>query len=182
MNKKLITAASIALAACVAIGGTIAYLTDKTDTITNTFTVGKVAIDLDETTGQSYKMIPGTTLDKDPTVTVKADSEDSWVFVKVDETDNLDTYIEYATADGWEALEGFEGVFYRYVKAADVDQSFNVLANNKVVVKDSVTTDDMNAAETNAPKLTFTAYAIQAKNGNETYFTAENAWAQLDVQ
>lgn len=181
MNKKLITAASIALAACVAIGGTIAYLTDKTDTITNTFTVGKVDINLTETE-RTYKMIPGTTLDKDPTVTVEAGSEDSWVFVKVDETNNLDTYIEYGTADGWEALEDVEGVFYRYVKAADEDQTFSVLANNKVVVKDTVTTDQMEAAKTHIPKLTFTAYAIQAKKGNDTSFTAAEAWAELDVQ
>lgn len=170
MNKKLITAASIALAACVAIGGTIAYLTAQTAPIENTFTVVEVDISLDETE-KEYKMVPGTTLDKDPKVTVDAGSEDRWVFVKVDETEGFDTYIEYGMADGWEALEDNEGVYYRFVNAADVDQTFSVLAGNRVTVKDTVTSDDMESAATNSPKLTFMAYAIQAQKNNESSFT-----------
>ncbi|MFR8012464.1 MAG: SipW-dependent-type signal peptide-containing protein [Clostridia bacterium] len=178
MNKKLITAASIALAACVAIGGTIAYLTDKTDTITNTFTVGKVDINLTET-ARTYKMIPGTTLDKDPTVTVEKGSEDSWVFVKVEESENLDTYIDYTVDLGvWTPLEGAEGVYYVRVAASEENTVLNVLTNNQVSVLDSVTSAQMAEAEGDKPTLTFTAYAIQAKNGDKD-FTAAEAWAQL---
>ena len=70
----------------------MAYLT-STDTVTNTFTVGKVEIKLDETDvtnpngprvqANSYKLMPGTTYTKDPTVTVKAGSEESYVRMKV---------------------------------------------------------------------------------------------------
>lgn len=179
MNKKLITAASIALAACVAIGGTIAYLTAKTDTITNTFTVGKVDINLTETE-RTYKMIPGTTLDKDPTVTVEAGSEDSWVFVKVDESENLDKYIDYTVDEIWEPLENVAGVYYAKVEASEEDTVLDVLTNKQVSVKDDVTSDDMTEAETNAPKLTFTAYAIQRDGltdaGNDGS-VVDDAWA-----
>lgn len=72
--------------------GTMAYLTSK-DTVTNTFTVGKVQITLDEApvntagevqTGErvkenTYKLMPGHTYAKDPTVTVKAGSEESYI-------------------------------------------------------------------------------------------------------
>lgn len=81
------------------IAGTVAYLTDKDD-VTNTFTVGKVNIKLDEAvldkeTGEATDdprteegntdvlLIPGRTIDKDPTVTVLADSEACYVRAKV---------------------------------------------------------------------------------------------------
>ena len=54
-----------------ALGGTLAWLTAKTDTVTNTFTVGDINIDLTETT-TDYKLVPGNTIAKDPTVTVKS--------------------------------------------------------------------------------------------------------------
>lgn len=88
--------------------GTMAYLT-STDTVTNTFTVGNVAIKLDEAkantdgslvTGadrvkaNSYKLLPGHTYNKDPMVTLLAGSETSYVkmtvtFSKADELDAI---------------------------------------------------------------------------------------------
>lgn len=79
--------------------GTMAYLT-STDTVTNTFTVGNVAIKLDEakvgTDGKaltgadatrvkenSYKLLPGHVYDKDPTVTVLNGSEASYIKMTV---------------------------------------------------------------------------------------------------
>lgn len=180
MNKKLITAASIALAACVAIGGTIAYLTAESGPIENTFTVGKVDINLTETE-RTYKMIPGTTLDKDPTVTVEAGSEASWVFVKVDETNNLDKYINYTVdTNVWQPLEDVADVYYAKVAASEEDTVLNVLTNKQVSVKDDVTSDEMTAAEVNAPKLTFTAYAIQMQKDDDNDFTPEEAWTALN--
>ena len=60
MKKKIfVPVVAAALALCCAIGGTLAWLTDKTDPVVNTFTVGNVDITLAETTGQEYKMVPG---------------------------------------------------------------------------------------------------------------------------
>jgi len=85
MKKKLTIVVSLLLVMALSIGGTIAWLTDTTDAIQNTFTVGNVKIDLTETDvedndtplANSYKMVPGKTIDKDPTVTVEAGSEAS---------------------------------------------------------------------------------------------------------
>ena len=65
-----------------AVGGTLAWLIDKTDPVVNTFTAGDINITLDEPNFDSttaYKILPGDTILKDPTVTVEAGSEDCYV-------------------------------------------------------------------------------------------------------
>ena len=94
------------------VGGTLAWLTDQTDEVKNTFTVGDINIGLTETTAD-YKMVPGNTIAKDPTVTVKANSEACWLFVQVTESTDLKDFITYAIAEGWTALPGVDGVYYR---------------------------------------------------------------------
>ena len=75
MKKKLIAlTAAFLLVIGAAVAGTVAWLTDKTVTVENTFTVGNIAIELKETQ-RTYKMVPGQTIDKDPKVSVKAGSE-----------------------------------------------------------------------------------------------------------
>ena len=71
---------------CVA-GGTVAWLVATTDSVTNTFTYGDINIGLTETkpVNQQAKIIPGVDIEKDPKVTVKANSENCWLFVKIDE-------------------------------------------------------------------------------------------------
>lgn len=91
-SKALLLTLCAVLLVAASVLGTMAYLT-STDTVTNTFTVGKVEIKLDETDvtnpngprvkANSYKLMPGTTYTKDPTVTVKAGSEESYVRMKV---------------------------------------------------------------------------------------------------
>ena len=96
-SKALLLTLCAVLLVAASVLGTMAYLT-STDTVTNTFTVGKVEIKLDEAkvnadgipeegaarvTANSYKLMPGTTYTKDPTVTVKAGSEESYVRMKV---------------------------------------------------------------------------------------------------
>lgn len=163
--------ALILIIACVA-GGTFAYLTDKTDKITNTFTVGDIDIDLTETTGTDYKMVPGQDLSKDPTVTVKANKEPAYVYVKVEKTNDPDTYLDYAIADGWTKLDGVDGVYYREVGTLDADTNYSVLAGDKVTVKTTLTTEQLRAIGDNKPTLSFTAYVVQ-KAG---FDTAKAAW------
>lgn len=96
-SKALLLTLCAVLLVAASVLGTMAYLT-STDTVTNTFTVGKVEIKLDEAkvnangipvegaarvTGNSYKLMPGTTYTKDPTVTVLNGSEESYVRMKV---------------------------------------------------------------------------------------------------
>lgn len=191
-TKKLMAAVAVALTLCVTIGGTLAWLTDSTGPVVNTFTVGNIDITLTETWNTDMdedgdndswtgKMVPGNTITKDPTVTVEAGSEACWLFVKVEKSSNLDTFIEYTMANGWTQLKDeddndVEGVYYREVSASNDDQDFGVLADNEVTVKDDVEKEDMDGlTEQTLPTLTFTAYAVQKDN----IATAAAAWAEV---
>lgn len=169
MKRKLIIALALCLALALGIGGTMAYLTATTGSVVNTFTIGNVGLELKETKGDlvdgkhQFKMVPGNTIDKDPTVTVTAGSEDCWLFVKLVKANDFDTYLTYAMADGWTELTGVEGVagvYYRKVTQSDAAQTFAVLANNQVTVKDTVVQSDSFVA----PTLTISAAAIQQAN------------------
>lgn len=179
-KKTFVIALCLALVVAFAAGGAIAWLTDTTDPVMNTFTVGNIDITLAETT-TDYKMIPGSEIAKDPKVTVKAGSEACWLFVKIDKSEKLDTYISYTVATGWTQGDGTKipaNVYYRSVDAVTADTDYAVLADNKVTVKDTVTKADMDAitaAPTTAPTLTFTAYAVQSAGIS----TAADAWAKI---
>ena len=185
MKKKIfIPIIALALVCCCVIGGTIAWLTDKTDAVTNTFTVGNISIELTESTGTAYKIVPGCDIAKDPKVTVEANSENCYLFVKVDEanwpafTEENDTRkVNYALAEGWEKLSPESNVYYREVTNSTEDQEFQVLANDKVTVSENLTKEELNQIKT-APTLTFTAYAVQMQNGEGT-FSAQEAWAKV---
>lgn len=102
-HKVAALALSLALTATATAFGTMAYLTAHTGEVTNTFTVGNVALTLDEakvklygekevnkdgaveriTTGNEYKLLPGHTYVKDPTVHIAANSEEAYIRMKV---------------------------------------------------------------------------------------------------
>ena len=174
MKKKLtVSLAVLALVACMTAGATLAWLTAKTSSVTNTFTYGDINIELKETTGESYKMVPGNTIAKDPKVTVKANSEACWLFVKVEKSGNFDSFMEYGIASGWTKLDGVDGVYYREVDSFTTDTVFDVLSGNSVTVKTTVTKEQFNSlTSTTMPTLTFTAYACQKDNVS----TAADAW------
>lgn len=164
------------------IGSSIAWLITSTDPIVNVFTYGDIQIKLEETTGDRYKMTPGATLEKDPTLTVLANSEDCWLFIKIDESavEKLSDYIDYSIADGWTALNGVSGVYYREVESSDQDVAFSVLANDQVTVKGSVTKEMLEKLnDTNYPTLTFTGYAVQRDADIEEVDTAAEAWTLI---
>ena len=179
-----------------AVGGTIAYLTDTTGPVTNTFTVGKVDITLTETfntdtnndgTNDAWKaqLIPGTTYTKDPVVTVTDDSEDCWLFVKFEEKNDAATYLTYTsnlnTANGWTQGDGTNipsNVWYRAVNKDDGTKSFQLLAGDStyptgcISVKNTVTNGDMDTASD--AQLVYTAYACQKAN-----MSAIDAWTAV---
>ena len=175
MKKKITMVVSLLLVMALSIGGTLAYLTDKTDAVTNTFTIGKVDITLAETT-TNYQMIPGQPIAKDPTVTVLKDSEPCWLFVEV-AANNVAEYLEYSVdTTVWTELQ--DGVYYKAITekvTADAGQSYPVLTGNQVTVKNTVTNAMMDAANQNPPTLTFTAYAIQSAG----FATPEAAWGEV---
>lgn len=181
MKKKTIAVVlALVLVICCAVGGVLAWLTDTTDSITNTFAVGNVKIALAEGEDLNLKMVPGQDIEKDPKVTVEAGSEACWLFVKVEKSNNFDEFMTYDMADGWIQGDGTnvpDNVFYRVVGTATTDTTFNVIKNDTVNVKDIVTQSMMdNLTNGTLPTLTFTAYACQSAG----FETAAAAWAAAD--
>ena len=184
MKKGLLLVLALVLAIGLGIGATLAYLYTDTDPLVNTFEYGDVNIKLEETT-QTFKMIPGNDIAKDPIVTVEANSEACWLFVKVEESANFEDFMTYEIASGWIPYTGENGVYYREVAATTTTAvTFPVLAgkdgftNGYVTVKPSVTKTMLKADGFTAPTLTFTAYAVQKAN----VASVTDAWALVVTQ
>lgn len=184
-NKSVALILALVLVLGAVIGGTIAWLTDSTDPVINTFTTSDIDITLAESENLNLKMIPGHTITKDPKATVLATSEDCYLFVEITKNATYDNYFEnYVVADGWTALgAAYPGVYYMDIDTAEEKGvAYPVLKDNKVTVKSTVTKtmmEDIDDSKVVAPTLTFTAYAIQRNNSNTTQFGAENAWKEI---
>ena len=176
--------------------GTMAWLTAETDEVVNTFTYGNINIDLDEhvydpgqnalgeeltKSADNYLIIPGIDLPKDPFVTVKAGSEDCYLFVKVEESEGFaEGKVTYAVDESWTKGDGTKipaNVYYRQVSQSAADVSYNVLKDNKIFVSENLTKDEVKEMQQSQarPTLKFAAYAIQA----EGIDSAETAWSQI---
>ena len=178
MKKKVLSIVAVVLVLCCAIGGTLAWLTAKSEVVKNTFAPSGIDIKLEETTGKDYKMVPGYTITKDPKATVLAGSEECWLFVKIEKSANFDQYLTYTPATGWELVTGTDNVYARKVTTAEIGTAYSVLLNNQVTVKSDVTEAMMEGLNTaNYPTLTITAYASQLYKSAGVEFTAAEAWA-----
>ena len=131
MKKKILVAClCVALAVLTIAGTTLAYLTSQ-ETVTNTFTVGKVEIKLDEAKANadgtlvegadrvktnSYKLIPGHTYNKDPMVTVLSGSESSYIKMTVTFTKaaELDAIFAPTGADLTSIFNGYDSTNWIY--------------------------------------------------------------------
>ena len=214
MKKKLlIMSVAMVLVCAFAVGMTIAYLT-STDEVVNTFTVGNVRIKLDEAdvdeygeqlydseTGSpaprvkanSYKLIPGHTYTKDPTVTVLSGSEESYIkmTVTVTKSDVLDDIFAPNGADLTSIFDGYDGTTWIYkditednenktrtyefwyknaVPATTEDVALDALFDS-ITVPGTINNAQLRTIE--GMKITVNAYAIQA----DGFSSPEAAWA-----
>lgn len=189
-NRKalLLTLCAILLVLGTVVGS-LAYFTDS-EAVTNTFTVGNVAIELHEdgevtrkdgTIGKDYHLLPGHSYSKDPTITVDADSSDCYLFVKVvNGIEAIETKVEADTvaaqmaAKGWKPVKDVANVYVYAVGEADKTA---VAAGAEVKVFETFTIDGESVTNTVlAPykdaNVTVTAYAVQ-KAGFESSTPAE---------
>lgn len=126
MKKKKIIIAAAVLLAVFLIGGVIAYFTD-TDSATNTFTVGKVEIEVVETNwnalpdtdedgipDEAENMMPGESVTKDPKIHNKSTTNEAYVFAK----------IESPCTTGTTALELFD-----YTNTPGVNSGWELMTN-----------------------------------------------------
>ena len=178
-GKMFVTMLAVVLLVGCIIGGTVAWLTDQTDPITNTFTYGDINIELTESTGKDYKIVPGVNIKKDPKVTIKGGSEPCYVFVKVEDNGQfVEGKVTYRMSVLWTKLEGVEGVDnVWYIEQGGVvnPQTVPILANDQIIVSKDLTKDEIKSITAN-PTLTFTAYAVQKEGSNN----AAEAWAKVN--
>ncbi len=183
-RKSALALMSLVLVLALAVSFTAAYLwsvSNKGTPITNTFDTNDVEIDVDETTGDEYEILPGTSDPKDPSVTVTATTP-TYAYVVV--TDNTQGLVTWSPADGWELLESETDeetgivtcVYYREVKPV-VDEdgnkttvfTYDFLDDNEVHYDSRLTGADIKARreaaeaadEENGLYLSFLGYAIQ---------------------
>ena len=216
-RKALLLLMCAVLLVASSVFGTIAYLTDS-EAVANTFTVGQIHITMDEadvnTAGQklnseggvykdgdtladrvtanSYHLLPGQTYTKDPIIHVDDESENCYLFVKVEnEIENIETGVEADTIRYQLAKFGWRSVPYTTnIYALDKDSGFKctVSAGKDVNVFESFTIDGdkvvnvgdgetvpagkIDLSDYKNAKVTITAYAVQAAG----FDNAEAAW------
>ena len=197
-KKQLLrTLIACGLVVSVAAGGTVAYLTDA-ETATNTFTVGKVKIDLEEPSypgndsDEVKNIIPNQEIVKDPQIE-NTGNNDALVFIRVeipqetftDEDDGIgeqkkqDLFRLKGVSDQWELLRtetvaGEDGkaktsYVYGYKKTLGKDATTDKLFQ-KVQMKNAVESD----LSGNVEDIIVTACAIQATDIPDVNLTPDS--------
>lgn len=199
--RLFLSVLALALVFCCSVGGTLAWLTAKTDPVVNTFTIGDINIDLwepkyDQATNEldedtkvknnTYKIVPGSVLPKDPYIEMKAGSEPCWLFIKM-EKKNFIEGISYGTIwHGWTALPGETDVFYckytpdtfaKFFDANGVAKGDEIpfFAVPEITISGEITKENLQAID-GTVELNFTAYAIQYSGFN----TVQAAWKEVN--
>lgn len=211
-SKALLLTLCAVLLVAASMLGTMAYLTDN-KTVTNTFTVGQVKIKLDEAKanpdgslvenadrvkGNSYKLLPGHTYNKDPMVTVLKDSEASYIKMTVtfSNAKELDAIFAPNGADMTKIFNGYDPANWTYkgntkdatantrtyefwyketVDAPNGNVALDALFDS-ITVPGTITNEQLATIE--GMTITVNAYAIQA----DGFANAEAAWAAFDAK
>lgn len=197
MNKKtikkalLLTVCAILLVVA-SVMGTLAYLTAN-DTVTNSFTVGKVKMTMDETDVDVYGVkdgeprvetndfiiVPGHKYIKDPTIHVEAGSEDSFIFVTVNnqikDIETGTTIAQQMETLGWNEVPDVDGVYYKNYDKENPVQDHKVF--EYFTINSALDNDDLTTYA--SAKVIVTAYAIQADGFGSN---AKTAWTALAEQ
>lgn len=196
--KKVVTlVVCMVLVAALSVAGTLAYLT-STDSVKNTFTYGQVHIQMDEAdvdeygdeiadagrvAENEYRLIPGHEYTKDPIVYVREDSEDCFIFIKVEnEIEAIEagtTIANQILANDWNSLTGVAGVYWKsHTKVPNGTTEewveYDTFAN--FTIKSEI--DNAKVAEFANKEVNVTAYAIQA----DGFANANAAWTAYNNQ
>ena len=210
-KQALLFSLCAVLLVAVSVFGTVAYLTAQKQVV-NTFTVGAVEIQLDEqkvdaygkadgterVTANEYKLLPGHTYTKDPTVTVLQGSESAYIKMTVTFTKSaeLDAVFAPEGADMTTIFGGYDGATWIYkgntedasantrtyefwykeaVAAPDQDVALDALFEN-ITVPGMVTNSQLDSIKEMTIKIN--AYAIQS----DGFANAEAAWAAFPAE
>ena len=215
MNKKKRTLllSVVAIFLSLTVMGTLAYFSDKTEEVTNTFTMGNVSFEkdknggLDESlvdeygrpitinsdgklvdadgdyvdkkgkpsdtsvpgtqedlrvTGNEYKLMPGKTYTKDPTLHIKVGSEPAWVYAEVvnglGSLETTELIKSQMVRLGWVNVEGNIWRYNTKVDARAGARDVPVFESFKII--STATEDDIKEVQKNT--ITIKGFAIQS--------------------
>ena len=170
MKNAKRTIVVVALIALMAIPAMFAYFTD-TESKTNEFTVGSVAIELTEPSWNEEAaelVVPGDKIAKDPTVKNVGESP-AYVFIKVE---GVPTYAEWTPADGWKSVAEGSNVYY-YADPIEKDRAVTLFT--EVTFSESWTAEKGESVSIDDFNIDITAYAVQSENFNNGPVAAWNA-------
>ena len=175
-KTRLVIAGSIITLSGALMMGTLAYFQD-TDTKTNTFTAGKVAITLTEPNwdllGEDNRvLVPGRKILKDPTIVVQGGSEASFIRVEVQIPPAMELLIEEPVlGDRWS--QGSDDFYYYegIVEKSDEDQMLPAVFE-EILVLPSVTGAELATLSELDLNIVVNAHAIQAHGFED----ADEAW------
>ena len=179
-KSKYVILNIVALCLLICIIGRMAYAKYtseiKQDTFNVEFIAGNIELTLSDS-GNEFVMVPGKVITKDTKVTVKAKSEACYVFIKLENLDDFNKYFDYELTDGWKELVDNPEVYYCELPKTTIDTDIYIFNNNQIMVKESVTKQDLEELNGNNITLNFTAYAVQKTNevSNET-----DAWELIN--
>ena len=201
MKNMLIGGMSLALVACISVGATLAYLTDKDGALTNTFKFAGITVDVTEissektantnelvgegkqTGGINYtNLVPGQTLKKEVDVKVTSGAKvELYMLVDLGVGDKALTLVENPASPelGWTEVgisNPGKKLYKRTVAADAVDKEFD-LFNNVQVPNITATGSD----EITLNPIVINAYAVQADNIASTTSADQLAAEALQV-
>lgn len=190
-TTKKLTIAVIALSLILVgvVGGTLAWLSATSETVTNTFTYGTITIKLEEPIGEGNgyvfsRVLPGAQVEKDPTVTVVEGSEKCYVYVLIDnQLGDKATYDIDTTK--WARIDGETGTqaLYRYLIGSDnIVDAFSadveIPVFKHLTFAGSLNKKTIEEEDLANKKVIITAYAHQADNTDmATADAAAESWA-----
>lgn len=119
------------------------------------------------TDGNQYKLIPGHTYTKDPTIYMDEESEDAWLVVQI--VNNLSEITTITGLNGWTAIDAVNGI-YGYNTPVSAEQSVEIFGSFSV--SGTYDPDATGTTDYEGKTIEVTAYAIQ-KDG---FSSAEAAW------
>ena len=148
----------------------------KFETFNIEFIAGDIELALNDTNNE-FVIVPGKVIEKDTKLTVKAGSEACYVFVKLEKSNNFDSFIEYEVGNDWTELNENSDIYYCELEKTIVDTDYNIFHNNEIIVKENVEKEKYETDAQNNLTLSFTAYAVQ-KTSEIT--SATEAWEFID--
>ena len=198
--KWLMLAGAAILLVAATIMGTLAYLTSSS-AVTNTFTIGNVGIQMFETKvnsagvpvspvekvdTNSYHLQPGAKYVKDPTVYVNANSDISYLFVKVrndirgieakSEAGVYTSMVDQVSNNGWIYLGStFNANVYVYetfVGGVATEEDYPIFTEFKIA-------ENADLSLSGGAKVILTAFAIQKTGFEPATGTGDDAQAYL---